>query len=57
MICGRCDGPILSGQEYEALPVMTNSGPGLTVFLHAVLCTRARIQTAPASSRGLIRES
>jgi hypothetical protein len=56
MLCDRCGQPIPAG-EVEALPVITNSGPGPTVHVHRELCERPLplAQTAP-EPRVVIRE-
>jgi hypothetical protein len=51
MICGRCDEPILPGEEVEPYDISSPSGAGTTVYLHKVLCTPVPTQTAPVSIR------
>jgi hypothetical protein len=49
MICDRCVWPILPGEEYEEIPIVSASGPGATVVVHKELCERSvpLRQTAP----------
>lgn len=56
MICARCDKPIPDGQ---AVPVdmPRPTGAGVTLHVHKRLCKKVLTQTAPASSRRLIRET
>lgn len=55
MICARCDEPILPGEPYETRPIMTNSGPGITIYLHPELCVTPPHQTAPDRPTAAIR--
>lgn len=45
MICGRCDQPILPGQQYEKRDIPSPSGPGTTVYFHKPLCEKQPFQT------------
>lgn len=51
MICGRCDRAIRPGEKYTVHDILSPTGPGATVFLHASLCRKVPIQTAQISLR------
>jgi hypothetical protein len=46
-ICVRCDQP-MRDNEAKAVPKMSPSGPGMTLYLHKVPCKPAPHQSAPA---------
>lgn len=45
--CARCDKPILPGEKSVPLDKTSASGGGITLHVHAKLCTRPPTQTAP----------
>lgn len=49
-ICARCDEP-MSDAASMPLDKTSDSGPGMTLFVHARLCTAQPHQTAPVSER------
>lgn len=50
MICARCDKPVRAA-EAEAIDYVSPSAGGQTVYVHAVLCKRVPMQTAPVRAR------
>ena len=54
-ICARCDKP-MSDANAESLDKTSDSGPGMTLYVHHYLCKKPKTQTSPASRERLIRE-
>lgn len=48
MICGRCDKPILAGEEYEKRDIPSPSGAGATLYFHKPLCKKTPFQATQA---------
>lgn len=51
MICGRCDRPILKGQQYEKRDIPSPSLGGTTVYFHKKICKKTPFQSTQASIR------
>lgn len=49
--CGRCDQPILDGEEYSTHDIPAATGAGDTVYWHVEPCRPVPIQTAQVSPR------
>lgn len=45
MFCGRCDKPILPGQQYEKRDIASPTSAGTTVYFHKPLCQKTPFQT------------
>lgn len=50
MICARCDKTIQRGEKALPLDKFSESGGGITIYVHARPCTRPPTQTAPTGS-------
>jgi len=46
----------MSDANAESLDKTSDSGPGMTLYVHHYLCKKPKTQTSPASRERLIRE-
>lgn len=53
--CQRCD-QLRKDDEVQPIDKVSQSGPGLTIYVCKGGCIAVPIQTAPVSRRGRIRE-